>query len=156
MWYILFPKLAFWHSFTLQGKERLGLNMQNVKWLYIHTYIHTHIHTYIHTYIHMLFSSLPIRDFSVADYINYLSYLLSLTIYIHIFNFVFIIFLTIYPNPPCQLSLWEETGEPGENPRLSAECWRTLPTCDHMYDNGIEPLTSVVGGSGLDHWATDH
>ena len=26
-----------------------------------------------------------------------------------------------YPNPPCQLSLWEETGAPGENPRLSAE-----------------------------------
>jgi hypothetical protein len=25
------------------------------------------------------------------------------------------------PNPPCQLSLWEETGVPGENPRLSAE-----------------------------------
>jgi hypothetical protein len=24
-------------------------------------------------------------------------------------------------NPPCQLSLWEETGVPGENPRLSAE-----------------------------------
>ena len=23
--------------------------------------------------------------------------------------------------PPCQLSLWEETGGPGENPRLSAE-----------------------------------
>ena len=22
--------------------------------------------------------------------------------------------------PPCQLSLWEETGVPGENPRLSA------------------------------------
>ena len=25
------------------------------------------------------------------------------------------------PNSPCQLSLWEETGVPGENPRLSAE-----------------------------------
>jgi hypothetical protein len=24
----------------------------------------------------------------------------------------------VYPNPPCQLSLWEETGE---NPQLSAE-----------------------------------
>ena len=28
---------------------------------------------------------------------------------------------TVYPNPPSQLSLWEETGVPGENPRLSAE-----------------------------------
>ena len=27
----------------------------------------------------------------------------------------------IIPNPPCQLSLWEQTGVPGENPRLSAE-----------------------------------
>jgi hypothetical protein len=31
----------------------------------------------------------------------------------------------VYPNPPCQLSLWEETGAPGENPRLSAERWQT-------------------------------
>jgi hypothetical protein len=34
----------------------------------------------------------------------------------------------VYPNPPCQLSLWEETGAPGENPRLSAERWLTLFT----------------------------
>ena len=32
------------------------------------------------------------------------------------------------PNPPCQLSLWEETGAPGENPRLSAERRLTLFT----------------------------
>jgi hypothetical protein len=25
------------------------------------------------------------------------------------------------PNPPRQLSLWEETGVPGENPQFSAE-----------------------------------
>jgi hypothetical protein len=25
------------------------------------------------------------------------------------------------PNLPCQLSLWEETGAPGENTRLSVE-----------------------------------
>ena len=37
-------------------------------------------------------------------------------------QFFLIIFLTINPSPPCQLSLWEETGEPGENPRPSAEC----------------------------------
>ena len=44
----------------------------------------------------------------------------------------FLIFLTINPNPPCQLSQLKETGEPGENPLwkkwlfewklLSAEC----------------------------------
>ena len=27
----------------------------------------------------------------------------------------------VLPNPPCQLSLWEETGVPGKNPRLSAK-----------------------------------
>jgi hypothetical protein len=27
----------------------------------------------------------------------------------------------VYPNPPCQLSLWEETGAPGENPRLFSQ-----------------------------------
>ena len=32
------------------------------------------------------------------------------------------------PKPPRQLSLWEETGVPGENPRLSAERWPTLFT----------------------------
>ena len=26
-------------------------------------------------------------------------------------------------NPTCQLSLWEETGVPGENPQLLAECY---------------------------------
>ena len=31
--------------------------------------------------------------------------------------------------PPCQLSLWEETGVPGENPRLSAE--RSLYSFSH-------------------------
>ena len=29
----------------------------------------------------------------------------------------------VLPNPPCQLSLWEENGVPAENPRLSAERW---------------------------------
>jgi hypothetical protein len=29
------------------------------------------------------------------------------------------------PNPPCQLSLWEETGLPGKNPRLLVERWLT-------------------------------
>jgi hypothetical protein len=30
-------------------------------------------------------------------------------------------FCLTHPNPPCQLSLWEETGVPGGNPRLLAE-----------------------------------
>jgi hypothetical protein len=34
----------------------------------------------------------------------------------------------VYPNPPCQLSLREETRATGENPRLSAERWLILFT----------------------------
>jgi hypothetical protein len=37
----------------------------------------------------------------------------------------------VYPNPPCQLFLWEETVAPGENPQLSAERWLTLFTWVH-------------------------
>ena len=74
----------------------------------------------------------------MADYIKYLSYLLYYGLPrapqpaavrpIHILPIIlnylylqfFLIFsLTINPNPPCQLSLWEETGE---NQQLSAEC----------------------------------
>ena len=36
-------------------------------------------------------------------------------------QFFLIIFLTINPNPPCQLFLWKETGAPGENFRLSVD-----------------------------------
>ena len=80
------------------------------------------------------------------DYIKYLGVFI---------NFTFIIFLTINPNPLYQLFLLEETGEPGENQRLSVECWQTLPTCDHMFDTEIEPMASVVGGPRLDNWATE-
>ena len=44
----------------------------------------------------------------MADYIKYLSYLLSLTIYIDSFPHYFRNYIN--PNPPCQLSLCEETG----------------------------------------------
>ena len=49
-------------------------------------------------------------------------YLLSLTT-VSIFKVFLIIFKTSNPNPPCQLSSWERTGE---NPRLSAECWQLI------------------------------
>ena len=89
--------------------------------------------------------------FILTDFPHYQAIILN---YLYL-QFFLIIFLTINPNPACQLSLWEETGEPGENPRLSAECWRTLPTCDQMFDTGLEPMTSVVGGGRLDDWATE-
>ena len=72
-------------------------------------------------------SWISIQDLPLGYYPIYNPYL-----YLHL-QFFLIIFLTINPNPPCQLSLWEETGEPRENPRLSAEC-------DQMLDTGIEPI----------------
>ena len=99
----------------------------------------------IHTY--MLFSSLPIRGFSVADYINYLSYLLSLTIYVHI-----LFCLHYFPNYLSQTTLStfpvEGNRRTQEKPMIFS---RPLPMCDQMFDTRIEHLTSVVGGSGLDH-----
>jgi hypothetical protein len=46
----------------------------------------------------------------------------------------------VHPNQSCQLSLWEETGAPGQNPRLSRERWQTL----HMHESvaRIEPTIS--------------
>ena len=65
-----------------------------------------------------LYSLTMHRGFLVADYIKrYLAYRqrpTGPTIMILLSNYV-------YPNPPCQLSLWEKLGMPGENPRLSAE-----------------------------------
>jgi hypothetical protein len=58
----------------------------------------------------------------------------------------------IYPNPPCQLSLWEETGAPGENPRLSAERWLTL---SRESVARIEPTISEVKDACSDHCATE-
>ena len=46
-------------------------------------------------------------------------YLMRVTydsIFSHTYNL-----MALEPNPPCQHSLWKETGVPGENPRLSPE-----------------------------------
>ena len=47
--------------------------------------------------------------------------------------------------------MWEETGEPRENPRLSAG--RVL-MCNQMFDTGLEATTSVVGGRRLSPFST--
>jgi hypothetical protein len=60
-------------------------------------------------------------------YYAYLYYLLSLD-YLFLQQLWYYFPNCVYPNPPCQLSLWEETGAPGENPRLLAEHWLTLFT----------------------------
>ena len=59
--------------------------------------------------------------YSVADYMKNLSYLLSLTVSIDKFHRHY--FPNYYPhsNPPCQLSLWEKTGELGENRKTRRE-----------------------------------
>ena len=62
-------------------------------------------------------------------------------------------------NPPCQLSLWEETGVPGENPRLSAERWlysfhmRTgFESTLRLTLLGIEPGFLEVKSEWSDHY----
>ena len=70
----------------------------------------------------------PLRLFSDRlhqVYYAYLCYLLSLD-YLSLQQLWYYFLNCVYPNPPCQLSLWEETRAPGENPRLSAERWQTL------------------------------
>jgi hypothetical protein len=53
------------------------------------------------------------------------------------------------PNQPCQHSLWEETGVPGENPCTSFG--RALTDSFHMdiitSTTGIEPTISEVKGA---------
>ena len=66
--------------------------------------------------------------------------------------------MRVLPIPRCQLSLWEEIGAPGENPRLSAECWLYS---FHMRTGfeptllGIELRTLEVKGEWSDHWTTE-
>jgi hypothetical protein len=57
----------------------------------------------------------------LPNYIHSLDYLSSQQLWYYFLN-------CVYPNPPCQLSLWEETGASGENPWLLAERWLTLFT----------------------------
>jgi hypothetical protein len=60
---------------------------------------------------------------SNAFYIKYYAYLITYLAWtILSLQQLWYYFLNcVYLNPPCQLSLWEETGVPGENPRLSTE-----------------------------------
>jgi hypothetical protein len=72
----------------------------------------------------------PHWGLSVTNYIKYyayLCYLFSLD-YLSLYNNCDYLLNCVYPNPPCQLALWEETGAPGENPRLLAERRATLFT----------------------------
>jgi hypothetical protein len=56
-----------------------------------------------------------------SSIIRLANYILSLDYFIFTTIVILLSELQVYPNPPCQLSLWEETGAPGENVRLSTE-----------------------------------
>ena len=61
-----------------------------------------------------------LRGLSVADYIKYRSHLLSLTIYIYRFFPHYFPYYRSY-NPPYQLSMWKETGQPSAMIRCSMQ-----------------------------------
>ena len=98
---------------------------------------------YNNTYIHTLFR----HCFSHISLIDYLS---LQQLWYQFPN-------CVYPNTPCQFSLREETGAPGENPRLLAE--RALIDSCHINDMShiiarIEPTISEVKGACSDDCAT--
>ena len=93
---------------TLDYTIRIG---STPTFLYFDLYLNTAYAAHYVYFTYILSSSLLSGGFSVIDYIKYLSYLLSLTIYIYRVS-PCIIFLTIKPKPPCELCLWEETREP--------------------------------------------
>jgi hypothetical protein len=107
--------------------------------------------------LHTLLSTLPYQGFSVTGCIRAdrgrlwaYKWRFKQPLLVHIM----ICHLTYVPNPPCQLSLWEETGVPGENPRLSAERW----LCSFHMRTGfesLEPAASEVKGKCANHLATE-
>ena len=58
--------------------------------------------------------------------------------------------MALKPNPPCQLSLLEKTGVPGENPRLSAERW----LYSFLHED-IKPGTLEAKGEWSDHYTAE-
>jgi hypothetical protein len=64
----------------------------------------------------MIECAFPLHQVLYAYLANY-----KLSIDYFIFTTIVIRYYCVYPDPPYQLSLREETGAPGENPQLSAE-----------------------------------
>ena len=78
------------------------------------------------TLYYIIIQLTPRWGFSVTDYIKYYAYSCYwLYIPLQQSRYYFPKY-TVYPNPPCQLVMWEETGAPGVNSRLSAERWQTF------------------------------
>ena len=72
------------------------------------------------------------------------------TLAIYIYNFIIIIFLTIYPNPLFQLPCWRKP----ENPEKTHDFWQSVdqlfPCVIKCPNIGFELLTSEVGGNRSD------
>ena len=62
--------------------------------------------------------------------------------------------MALKPNPSCQLSPWEGTGVPGENPRLSAERWLYSFHMKTGFESTLR-WTSEVKGEWSDHYTTE-
>ena len=69
----------------------------------------------------LLAISLLFEVFKFLKQIAFFNSLKAPVLYIHVYLALPTRAGSPQPNPPCQLSLWEETGVPGGNPRLSAE-----------------------------------
>jgi hypothetical protein len=103
----------------IYGEISFGGRKLSNFWIPVKCVVHVSYYITLHYYIIQL---TPRWVFSVTDYINhydFLCYLLSLD-YSSLQQLRYYSSNYVYPNPPCQLALSEETGVPGENPRLSA------------------------------------
>jgi hypothetical protein len=59
-----------------------------------------------------------VKEYEYLMFVVYLFIYLALQLGQSHHNSICQLLWALLPNPPCQLSLWEETGVPGENPRL--------------------------------------
>ena len=89
-------------------------------------------HLVIHTYIY--YSAHSPRGFSVADYIKYLNCMSIFTVFL-------IIFLTIYPNPPCQVfPCWRKPENPEKTHNFRQSVDELLPRAIRCSIQGSNPL----------------
>ena len=71
-------------------------------------------------------------------------------------QFLLLFFLTIFPNPPCQLPC----GRKPENPEKTHDFWQSVdqlfPRVIKCPNTGFELLTSEVRGSRSQSWSLGH
>ena len=69
--------------------------------------------------------------------------------------FLSLFFLTIYPNPPCQLPCGRKPENPEKTHDFQQSVDQLLPRMIKCSNTGFELLTSEVGGSRSDDKATE-